>query len=138
MVPFWLMRRSSVRGECNCVIEHIQVDVILTGGGVCVPATDVSTGARVVFDSHFRLPVITNDTAVASDSELVLYHAAPQTRRAAPKREAQPLKRARHTGDAALAADTHQADAALAAVTDLTIGSSSTEPETAQDSQPQS
>ena len=30
-VPFWLMRRSSVRGECNCVIEHIQVDVILTG-----------------------------------------------------------------------------------------------------------
>ena len=87
VVPFWLMRRSSVRGECNCVIEHIQVDVILTGGGVCVPATDTTTGARVVFDSHFRLPVITNDTAVAGDSELVLYHAGYQpVKRSAPKR----------------------------------------------------
>ena len=115
VVPFWLMRRSSNRHECNCVIEHIQVDVILTGGGLCVPATD-TTSARVVFDSHFKLPVITNDTAVAGDSELVLYHAAGAAppRRGVPKKEVQPLKRARLTGAAA-----------------------STEPETVLDSQSQ-
>ena len=94
VVPFWLLRRSSDLAECNCTLTHIEVDVIFTGavGDASTPAA----APRVVFDSHFKVPVIVNTRPIAEDAELVLHSQVPKPKaKGAPKKAAPPLKRAR-------------------------------------------
>lgn len=119
IVPFWVIRRSQDKKECNCVLAEIQIDSITTigAGG---PMLKVEA-PRVVADGHLTLPVITNVMPLTADSELVIHVATKTKSKAGPP----PPKRLRtgHTAKApaALAAgDTQcspeaQVTAALAA-----------------------
>ena len=94
VVPFWLMRRAFEEAACNCVMTEIQVDAILTGG-VCGGSME-TTSPRAVFDSHFKLPAITNCKKNPADTELVLQMTKLQPKmKASAKKVAPPLKRAR-------------------------------------------
>ena len=74
-MPFWVIRRSSTKEECSCALADIEVDVILTGG-VGNSHFHVET-PRMVFNSQFKLPVITNTRDLTEGDELVLFAEAP-------------------------------------------------------------
>ncbi len=82
-MPFWLIRRSADRKECNCDIAFLNVTTIATiGAGADVLKV---SEPRVVTDGYAVLPVCTNFAALAANCELVLLN-KPKGKTAAKKK----------------------------------------------------
>ena len=71
MVPFWLVRRSGNRDECNVEMTKVSLDLVLLAAASAKPFK--LEADRMMGDARFMIPVLSNHVAIKEKDEIVLF-----------------------------------------------------------------